>query len=268
MGVDDGGILEEGGVAGLDDAAVEEFFEELVGGGVELVGLGVVEADDALLFVVGDLAVFGHCVGVAFFYGFADEHQAVDPDDVVGAKIVQQVDFFLDGYGATLAAFEVGDDADLVEMAYGELCDGVEAAEGVNAVVEEFDAEGFFVGEGEDVDDAAADGELSGLDDEVDALEVVFLQGFDDEVHIELAALEDLQRVACQRFGGYDLFGECFGIGYDDHPAAAGELLDDFGAHQDVGVVGLVGVVWAPVGGWEEHHVERRTGNGELRTEN
>ena len=201
VGVDDGGFGEERRVAGLDDLAVEQGLEEFIGGGIELVGLGVVQAYDVLLLVGSNLFVFRYRGGVAFLDGFADVHQAVGPDDVLAAEILQQVDFFFYLEAAALPAFEVGDDADLVEMAYGELCDGIEAAQRIDAVVKELDAERFFVGVGEDVDDAATHSELTRIDDEVDALECVFLQRFDDEVHIELAALEDLQCVACQCFG-------------------------------------------------------------------
>ena len=73
--------------------------------------------------------------------------------------------------------------------------DGVETAQRLYGVVEELDAEGEFVGVGENVDDAATHSILSGLHDEVDTFELVFLEHVDDKIHVQFAVLDNLESV-------------------------------------------------------------------------
>ena len=69
----------------------------------------------------------------------------------------------------------VGQQHDVVEPLDGELAGDVKAADAVDLVTEELDTVGVVVGERVDVDDAAADGELSRFHHEIDVLEAVFV---------------------------------------------------------------------------------------------
>ena len=173
------------------------------------------------------------------------------PDDVVAAEIVQQGDFFFDGDGVGGATCHVGQDADLVVLFDGELGDGVEGAEGLDGIVEEFDAEGVFVGIGEDVHYATANGVLSGLYHEVDPFEVVLLEYVHDEIDVGASAFDQPKGVAGQGARGDDFLVECVGIGYDDHRPTGRELFDHFAPLQYVGIVGAeeVATVVVDIGG-------------------
>ena len=88
----------------------------------------------------------------------------------------------------------------------------------------------MFVGEGVDVDDAATDGVLAWVDNEVDTFELVVLECLDDEVHGDVGATGDGEGVAGEGARGDDFFVERFGIGDDDEVAASVELFYHFAA--------------------------------------
>ena len=217
-GLDGSGVGEVVAVALLDDAATEERLEELVAGAVVL----------AVLSGIGEEGLDG----------FGDEHKPLHPYEVVAAEIMDKRHLLLDGDGVGLAGGHIGQDADLVVLLDGELRDGVEGAEGLDGGVEEFDAVRVLVGKGEDVDDAAAHGVLSGLHHKVDAVEFVFLHDVDNEVDISVGAFGQAEGVAGKCTRRDHLLVECLGIGDDGHGAAAVELLDHLAALKDVGVVG------------------------------
>ena len=133
---------------------------------------------------------------------------------------------------------------------------GLEGADALHLVAEEVDAVGVFGGEGEDVDDAAAQGVLSGFVDVVDALEAVAVEDFGDEGHVYPFMSVELQGLVGQFGTGDDFLGQRVGIG-DDAEGSAGLLQ----AAQHLGAQYLVGGVLLSVldgsaeGGGEEEHV-------------
>lgn len=127
----------------------------------------------------------------------------------------------------------------MVELLNGELCDGVEGSKRIDHVAEELDAEGVFVGEGEYVYNAATDGELAGVHNEVDTLEVVVLEHVYYEIHREFRATCHGEGLAGEGAAGDHLLAQGLWIS-DHHEAALGvKLLDHLAASQHVGVVGL-----------------------------
>ena len=95
---------------------------------------------------------------------------------------------------------------------------------------------------------------LAGLHHEVDAVEAIVLQHVHNEIHIQLAALDNLQRVACQRLRRDDLLCQSFRVGDHHQPASGIELFHHLRAHQHVGVVGFLGLVRAAISGGEQQH--------------
>ena len=133
----------------------------------------------------------------------------------------------------------------------GELRFGIEEADGLHTVAVQFNTVGIFFRIGEDVEDAAAPGELAGLEDKVllQVLELVEL--VQKMVNRDFAVLDDREGVVEKELLGDDLLGHGLGIGDDTvgHLGMVGDLVDDFGAELYVGVVDLVGGMGSLVGG-------------------
>lgn len=111
---------------------------------------------------------------------------------------------------------DVRDDADVLDVFDRELLQRIEGADGLDLVVEQLDPVGIFVAVAEDVDDSAADGKLSGLINEILALEAVLDQNLDDGIDVEQFALGQFDPGGGQ-FGGRDhLFEQGFGVSHDD----------------------------------------------------
>ena len=69
-----------------------------------------------------------------------------------------------------------------------------------------------------------------------------------------MRSFDDGEHVVVEGLWRYDLFGKSLWIGDENHSAPRIELLDHFGAHEYVGVVGLFGLVRLAVGCREEEH--------------
>ena len=170
-------------------------------------------------------------------------------------------DPLLDSHHILRPTLHVGQHADLVQLFDRQLAHGVEGAERVDLVVEELDAEGVLVGVGVDIHDAAAHGVLAGLHDKVDTVEVVLLEGLDDEVHIDLGSFGYAEGVARQGAFRHHLLIQGFRVAHHREAAAGGQLLHHLAALHDIGIVGLeqvAAVVFAAalaaVGGGEKQH--------------
>jgi hypothetical protein len=105
--------------------------------------------------------------------------------------------------------------ADLLNGALGE---GIEGADTFDFIVEEFDAVGHIIAEGEDINDTATDGELPGFEDEIFAVEAVFGEYIDDGIHVEAFAFMNVNPAGVQGFRCYNFFEERFRVGNDDFP--------------------------------------------------
>ena len=95
----------------------------------------------------------------------------------------------------------------------------LEGADGVYLVAEEVDAEGKLVTEGEDVEDAAAQGKLPRLVDVVDLVETEVAQCLQHLVDIGRLALLQRQRAVVEVLARHHHLGQCLGIGDDEQTA-------------------------------------------------
>ena len=182
----------------------------------------------------------------------ADVFGMLQPQASVGGKELQQ--------GNALLLDLVGDDfghyVDHILLVQGELRFGVEEADGLHAVAVQLYTVWVFFRIREDVEDAAAPGELAGLEDKVllQILELVKL--VQETVNSDFALLGDREGVVEEKLLGDDFLGHGLGIGDDavGHLGVVGDLVDDFGAEFHVGVVDLVGGVGTLVGGGQVVH--------------
>ena len=257
LGGDALGLAEVVAVAVFHNLGVEQLVQELVGGAAHLLGCrqcacdGMRRVRQALVvFLAGELHLALYLLGY--------HHQALHPHDVVVGEILQ------DGHLALLLLFlaslhsgEIRHDINAVELLHGELCHGVVGAQRVYLVVEEFDAVGEVGSKGEEVHDAATQGKLSGFHHEILALESQLLQPVDEVPHILFHALGKVQRMPRECVAGDHLLAQCVGVGDHDGSGAAAEGLHHLGAHDDVCVLRLFGVVVVgfAVGGREQHHL-------------
>ena len=135
-----------------------------------------------------------------------------------------------------------------LHLAHRQLRVGVEKADGFDRISRKFDAVGVFFGEGEDVEDGTAPGELPGLENEILLLVLIFVEEVDEDVEGQLFPATDGEGVVFQEFRRCQLLGDGFRIGDDDVAAIhAGvkQTIDDFRTQLDIGGVGTLGVVRA-----------------------
>ena len=173
---DAAGLLEfDAGVAGAVVALAAAFeqvgalvddHEGVVGQMVEEVAAGDEGGPEVGAF--GVMSVGDFVERVEQFSGFAL--------GVGDAEVGQQVGGELARFGGDFAGRSEGQFAEVVERALG--C-GVEAAQAVDFVAEQFDADGGVGAGGPEVDDAAADGVVGGLDDEGAPLVAAGFEGGD-----------------------------------------------------------------------------------------
>ncbi len=114
----------------------------------------------------------------------------------------------------------------LVELGAGALGLGVEFADGLDLVAEEVDADGAVLLGGVDVDDAAADGDLAGHLDDIDAGVADGEEMLDEHVGDVLFADVEVEGEAAVEVAGEELHAG--GFDGDDDEARAGVMSGDF----------------------------------------
>lgn len=142
------------------------------------------------------------------------------------------------------------DEEDGLLLVNGELGLDVESADAVDFVAEEVDTEGDFGGVGEDIEDGAAESELSGLVNVVGLLKAKTAELCLRAGRVGLLVLGETQGARVERGDGHGSLDEGLGIGDDAKGKVsiceAGEHLR---AEDDVGVVLLSVFVGAAIRG-------------------
>jgi hypothetical protein len=152
-----------------------------------------------------------------------------------------------------------GELADGVKLETGELVrralgGWVEAADVLDFVAEEVEADGFAFAGRVDVDDAAADGELAGFADGFGAAVASADKEFGEELRVERGTFGDIQRGVAEGAARGDALEDGIRRGEDQAGfgrRGVGEAGQGGGALGDEGGVGRNAVVGEAVPGWE-----------------
>ena len=141
----------------------------------------------------------------------------------------------------------VWDDDGPVHLAHAELVGGVEFADAVHLIAEQFDAVRVIEGVAEDVDDAPSDSVFTWLVDVFDLLETVVNQELVDEILGNAVAPLDGVGVALELLSRGDLFSHrLWKADHADLATQGFQLVHHLGAHGHVGVVRTVFLVGHP----------------------
>lgn len=216
-----------------------------------------------LLEIVGAAhQTMGHRGGVGILVGF-DQRLVVDHVDaltlLLGIAEVENGVFFVgklqEGDLLAFDGVDVWDDGDFLLFIDGELLLNVEGADGVDLVAEEVDAEGLFVGVGEDVEDAAAKRVLSWLINELLLLEAIRLESLNQLGDAHLVANGEVHLGIVEASGGNDFLYQRIGKGDDDDRLRLLQTSEGIGTENLVGIVDGTVFVDVAVGGGEEGYL-------------
>ena len=174
------------------------------------------------------------------------------PNARVGRDKVEQR---LDGFVEALVA-DVGHHHRPGHFVDAELRDGIKLPDGVHLIAKELDAVGMVKRVGKHIDNASAHCVLPGFVHKIDFAEPVLDEHLVEEVYGVLLAQGQGKGLFGKLALTDDLFGNGFPEGdYGEPLAVAIDLVENLGAHRDVGVFRDLFLVWNPRRTWEKQHV-------------